>query len=90
MSVILHAAADDIAVEDVESREQRCGAVAFVVVRHRPSAAGLHRQPRLGAVERLDLALLIDREHDGMAGRIDVETDDVRDLGDELRVASTA
>jgi hypothetical protein len=25
-------------------------------VRHRPSAARLHRQPRLGAVERLDLA----------------------------------
>jgi hypothetical protein len=30
--------------------------VAFVVVRHRLSAARLHRQPRRGAVERLDLA----------------------------------
>src|SRR3954471_13594456 len=57
MAVTLHVAADDSAVEDVESREQRGGAVAFVVVRHRPSAARLHRQPRLGAVERLDLAL---------------------------------
>ena len=74
MAVTLHVAADDSAVEDVESREQRGGAVAFVVVRHRPSAARLHRQPRLGAVERLDLALqLIDRQNDRTGGRIDVD-----------------
>jgi len=36
--------------------KQRGGAVTFVVVRHRPGAARLHRQPRLGTVERLDLA----------------------------------
>ena len=56
MAVTLHVAADDGPVEEIESREQRGGAVTFVVVRHRPSAARLHRQPRLGAVERLDLA----------------------------------
>jgi hypothetical protein len=33
MAVTLHVAADDSAVEDVESREQRGGAVAFVIVR---------------------------------------------------------
>jgi hypothetical protein len=32
--------------------------MAFVVVGHRPSSALLHRQTGLGAVERLDLALL--------------------------------
>ena len=85
MAVTLHVAADDSAVEDVESREQRGGAVAFVVVRHRPSAARLHRQPRLGAVERLDLALLIDRQNDRMGGRIDVETNNVLELRRELR-----
>jgi hypothetical protein len=31
-------------------------------MRHRPAAALLHRQPRLGAVERLDLAFFIDRQ----------------------------
>src|SRR6476646_4192316 len=86
MAVTLHVAADDSAVEDVESREQRGGAVAFVVVRHCPSAARLHRQPRLGAVERLDLALLIDRQNDRMGGRIDVETNNVLELRRELRV----
>ena len=56
VAMALHVAANDGAIEDVEGCEQRGGAVTFVVVRHRPSAARLHRQPRLGAVERLDLA----------------------------------
>src|SRR5271156_2128305 len=78
--VALHIAADDGAVEDVEGREQRGGTVAFVVVGHGPGAALLHWQAGLGAVERLDLALFIDREDDGMGGRINIETDDVAQL----------
>ena len=58
----------------------------YVVVGHGAAAALLHRQAGLGAVERLDLALLVDREHDGMRRRIDVEPDDVAQLGGELRV----
>jgi hypothetical protein len=52
----LHVAPDDSAIEDVKGSEQRGGTVTLVVVRHRPGAARLHRQPRLGTVERLDLA----------------------------------
>jgi hypothetical protein len=48
--------------------------------------AGLHRQTRLGAVERLNLALLVDRQHDGVGRRIDVEADHVVQLGNERRV----
>ena len=84
--VSLHVAADDGAVEDVEGGEQRGCAVAFVVVGHRSGAARLHRQTRLGAVERWDLALLIDREDDGMGWRVDIEADDVAQLVDKLRV----
>ena len=84
--VALHIAADDGAVEDVEGREQCRRAMTLVVVGHRPGAALLHRQAGLGAVERLDLALFIDREDDGMGGRIDIETDDVAQLVNEARV----
>jgi len=70
VAVALHVATDDGAVEDVERGEQRGGAMTFVVVGHRSGAALLHRQTGLGAVERLDLALLIDRENDGMSGRM--------------------
>jgi hypothetical protein len=71
MAVLLHAASDDLALEDVEGSEQRGGAVARVIVRHGGGAPLLQRQAWLGAIERLDLALLVDREHDGMFGRID-------------------
>ena len=43
MPVALHAAADHRAVEHVQRREQRRGAVPLVVVRHRAAAALLHR-----------------------------------------------
>ena len=69
----LHVAADDGAIEDVEGSEQRDGAVTFVVVGHRTGTARLHRQPWLGAVECLNLALFVDREDDRMGGRIDIE-----------------
>jgi hypothetical protein len=69
-----------MAVEHVESREQGRGAVALVVMRHRPAPALLHRQPRLGAVKGLDLALFIDRQHQGLVGRIEVEAHDIRTL----------
>src|SRR6201984_13950 len=59
--------------------------MTLVVVGHRPGAALLHWQAGLGAVERLDLALFIDREDDGMGGRINIETDDVAQLVDEAR-----
>jgi len=44
------------------------------------------RQDRRGAVKGLDLALLIDAEHDRLLGRVQVEADDVADLGLELGV----
>ena len=81
-----HIAADNSAVEDVEGREQCRCAMTLIVVGHRSGAALLHRQAGLSAVERLDLALLTDREDDGMEGRIDIEADDVAQLVDEARV----
>ena len=86
VTMALHTSANDLAFEHVESSEQRRCAVALVIVGHRAGAAFLHRQAGLGAVEGLDLRLLIDREHDGMGGRIDIEPDNIAQLVDELRV----
>jgi hypothetical protein len=87
MAMMLHIASDDGAVENVEGGEQRGRAVTLIVVCHRPGAALLHRQAGLSAVERLDLAFLIDREDDGMGWRIDIETDDIAQLAHKLRVS---
>ena len=65
--VALHIA--DGAVEDVEGREQCRRAMKRVVVGHCPCATLLNWQAGRGAVDRLDLALVIDREDDGVGGR---------------------
>ena len=80
VGVPLHAAAEHGAVEHVEGGEQGGRAVPLVVVGHRAALAGLDRQAGLGAVERLDLRFLVDRQHDGMGRRVHVEADDVFDL----------
>src|SRR5258706_7553724 len=66
----LHALADDAAGGDIESSKQCRRPIAFVIVGHGPGPTFLHRQPGLGAVKRLDLALFVDREHDGFVRRI--------------------
>ena len=86
VTMALHASANDLALEYVESSERRCGAMAFVVVGHGPGAALLHGQAGLSAIERLDLRLFVDREDDGMGGRIDIKPDHVAQLVDELRI----
>lgn len=86
MTMALHAAAGDFALKYVESSKQGSRAVAFVVVGHCASPAFLQGQTGLGAVQRLDLGLLVDAEDNGMSGWINIEANDVADLGGKLRV----
>ena len=65
MAMALHVAADHRAIEDVHRGEQRRCAVALIVVRHGSGAALLQRQSGLCAIERLYLALFVDRQDDG-------------------------
>ena len=48
---------------------------------------GFDRQSGLGAVERLDLALLVNRQHHGVGRRVDIEPDDISQLGGEAWIA---
>ena len=84
--VTLHALADDRAVQDVQGREQRGRAMSDIVMGHRTGAALLHRQAGLGAVERLDLGFLVDRQHKAVGRRVEIEPDDIAELGGEGRV----
>jgi len=77
MSVALHVAADHRAIEDIERGKQRGRAIALVIVGHGRPTSALERKPRLGPVERLNLALFIDRQHDGVGRWRDIEPDDV-------------
>src|SRR6202158_5120871 len=75
MAMALHALADNLALKDIERREQGGDTMALVVMCHGSGAPLLHRQPRLGAIEGLNLALLTARQDNGVVGRIDVEAD---------------
>ena len=76
MAVPVVAHADHGAVESAHGREQSGSSVSFVVVGHGPTAALLQWQAGLRAVQRLDLALLVGAEHDGVLGRVEIETHD--------------
>ena len=43
-------------------------------------------QQRLGSLQRLGLALLVDAEHHRVVGWVEVESDDIVDLLDEERI----
>jgi len=88
MPMARHAVADDFAVEHTESREQGGCAVAFVIVRHRAAATLFEWKARLSSVESLDLAFLVDREHQGLVRRIQIQTDNVDELLDKTLVAA--
>ena len=78
--------ADDGPVGDVERREQAGDAVALVVMGAALRHAGQHRQHRLGAVQRLDLGLLIHAQHHRTLGRVVLQPDDIDDLLDNQRI----
>jgi len=73
----LHALADDLAGGNIELGEQRRCAMALVVVGPGSGAALLHRQARLGAVERLDLALFVERKHQRPVRWVQIEANDI-------------
>lgn len=86
MAVALHATPNHCAFEHVERGKQGGGAVSLVVVCHGAGPALFHGQAVLVAVKRLDLRLLIDREHDGVRRRVDVEPAGIAQFGDNLGI----
>jgi hypothetical protein len=63
--------------------------VLLVIVGHGLTAPRLARQSRLGAIERLDLALFVEREHHGVGRWIDIKPDNIGQLGGKARIAQT-
>jgi hypothetical protein len=86
VAMLRHAVPDDLAIQHAESSEERGRAVSLVVVSLPSRNTGTQGQQRLSAVERLDLTLLIDTQHEGLVGRIHVEADDIMKLLDEVLV----
>ena len=78
--------ADDRAGGGVKSREQAERSVAGIIVSAPLDLTDAQRQKRLGAVERLNLALFVDAENHRALEPRQVEADDVASLFDEPRI----
>src|SRR5438132_13615789 len=87
MPVSAMAFADDLALYCLQRGEQGGCAVAFVIVGHGAAAPLLDRQPRLGAIQRLNLTLFVHAEYDRLLRRIQVQTYDISHLFQNLRIA---
>ena len=77
---------DHLTIGDVESGEQGRRPVPDLVVGYALSVSQPQWQDRLRSFERLDLGLLVDAQHDGIVGRVEVEAEDIANLVDEGRV----
>ena len=75
---------DHVARRDVECGVEVGDTVAAIVVRAPLGHAGHERQHQGGAIQRLDLGLLVHAQHDRRIGWVQVEPDDVAHLVDEL------
>ena len=80
------AVVDDPARRVVERGEERRRSVPDVVVGLRPHVPDAQRKARLGPFQRLALRLFVAAEQDGMLGRVEVQADDLPELGREVRV----
>ena len=66
------AMSDHLALRHLKCGKQSRGAISFVVVGHRSTAALLQGQPRLGTIQGLNLALFINAEHHRFIWRIEI------------------
>ncbi|HSB68840.1 MAG TPA: hypothetical protein VLT62_05870 [Candidatus Methylomirabilis sp.] len=60
--------------------------MAHVLIRPAAGLPGAQRQQGLRPVQRLDPRLLIDAEHQGILRRVQVQADDVEELGLEVGI----
>ena len=88
MAVPVIAHGEDLTFEGIQGGKQGSRSVALVVMGHGAAAALLDRQAGLGAVQSLNLALLVGAQHDGVLGRIQIQADDVLQLLLELGIAA--
>ena len=88
MPMVPVAAPTDRAPGHLQCGEQAGSAMVEAIMGHTDGQSGPHRERRLGAVKRLNLRLFVHAQHQRTLRRVQIEPDDVGQLGVELRVAA--
>ena len=77
--------------QHVERRKEGRGPVPFVLVADASNGGAVgEAQVPLSPLEGLDVRLLIDGEHHGVVGRVQIQADNVGGLGGKLRIGAQA
>src|SRR2546428_546413 len=84
MAMPRHAIANDRPIQHVQRSEQVRRAIAFVIVRLPGRNSRPEGQERLSAVEGLNLTFLVDAEHQGFVGRIQIKSHHVVEFLDDV------
>src|ERR1017187_10151886 len=77
---------DDASFDHLERGKQGRGAVPFVVMGEGAASSGFKRQPRLGAIQGLNLTLLVYTKHHGILRWREIDADHIRELLHEFGV----
>src|SRR6266446_9673255 len=80
MGVFLGGVSDDFALQIIQRGKEGDRAVAVVIVGLGADMPFAQWQPRLTALQSLDLAFLVTTKHHCLLGRIEVKTDDIPKL----------
>ena len=72
MAVARIALSDDAPFDHLKGRKESGRTVAFIVVGEGAAPSRFERQTRLGAIQRLNLTLLVHTKHDGILRRSEV------------------
>src|SRR4051794_37698620 len=78
---------NDRAGGNIQCSEKSSGSVPFIVVSASLHLSGTKRQVGLSMIKSLDLAFLIHAQNNRVYRRIQIETDNITHLGDEMWVA---
>ena len=88
MPMARQAISNDPTVEQAEGSKKRRRAMTDVIMGHGSAPAFLQRQSRLGSVQSLDLAFLVQTQNQGLVRGIQVQSHHVAQLFDEVLVAA--
>jgi hypothetical protein len=80
------ALADHFDLRDFQSGEERCSAIALIIVSHSSTPALFDRQSRLSSVQGLNLTLFIHTQHQSFLRRIEIKPNSIRQLLEEIGI----
>lgn len=79
-------ATNDFARQNIEGLQRGCCSIALVIVSATSDVSRRKRQPRLSAIERLNLGFLVNTQHQAIVWRVHIQADNVYPFIGKMRI----